>query len=197
MRSAFAQTLSEPSVNLQSPPIPPKGGAGGGGPSEPPGTGRKPSSGRKKSEAAQPGFGAVLPTDEEVFAFGAAYPGNLALGIGPQIPKKWLAGWIAYWSEPRRGAFPQDWRRNLLAKYRADWLAKHPNTWPEGASGRPGSILDLKTRLAELRDQAASHPTNPDSNNYDPELAKDPEVRKAGAALRAEICRVVEEMRKT
>ena len=66
---------------------------------------------------------AEMPSEAEVLSFGLAYPGDLARGIPPQIPEAWTLGWFAFKSG---GNFPKKWRENLVASFRADWVAGLP-----------------------------------------------------------------------
>lgn len=66
-----------------------------------------------------------VPSNDEVEAFCAAYPGDLARGIPATIPEHWWAGWLAVQLRDLK-RFPADWKRSLLLAFRADFLARHP-----------------------------------------------------------------------
>jgi hypothetical protein len=90
--------------------------------------------------------GALVPGDNEVRAFCASWPGEMALGIPAGIPEGWWSGWLAARMTSGR-PFPRDWKRVLILAFRGDWINQHPKTRPSSPdTGRPNNLGNEKKR---------------------------------------------------
>jgi hypothetical protein len=85
----------------------------------------------------------LVPSNEEVAAFCASWPGDLARGIPGRIPDMWWTGWLAARLSSDR-AFPQHWKRVLALAFASDWINGHPKARGTGMSEKnaaSGSIF--------------------------------------------------------
>ena len=100
--------------------------------------------------------GVEIPSDAEVFAYAAAWPGEPA-SAAPPMPAEWVAGWLKQMNG-RVVGWPLDWRRSLRATWRVEF-----RVWM-GLSGKNG-----RGALVELRKKWGEHPANPESMYYRPD----------------------------
>jgi hypothetical protein len=120
----------------------------------------------------------VIPGDQEVLDFGAAFPGEPSSGA-PMMPKAFVEKWLARMNA-RSGGWPLDWKRALVAEWRKEF-----RTWGKGGNTKSGgafSVLDLKTRKQALDEQIAKHPANPEGAGWgepSPEEEEEFDVLKA------------------
>lgn len=106
--------------------------------------------------------GSEVPTEEDVMAFAAIFPGEMARGIPAGIPAGWVLNWYAWRSSSER-PFPKDWRSDLIRRFKADWIngiksARPKATEPNGAQ-KP--TLPAWKRIKELESEIENHPGNP------------------------------------
>jgi uncharacterized protein YdaU (DUF1376 family) len=138
---ARASIPQSPNTNLQSPEANPHPPAGGGAVAE---------------------FSHV-PTDAEVIAFGAAFAGEPASGAPGPMPPDWLAEQLRGFHGRRE--FPIQWRRLLVAAWRADFRRYTQS----GSGGEKNAAAPawqtvqaskqqdaLKRELREIEEQAES-----------------------------------------
>lgn len=66
-----------------------------------------------------------MPTDEEIDAEAAAYPGSPARGVPAEIPPPWLHMWRqTYLARSLRN--PRGWRHALGRDFERDWQDRKP-----------------------------------------------------------------------
>jgi len=108
-----------------------------------------------------------VPSEEEVLAFAQTWPGDMSRGISPGIPEAWVLGWFANVVQSDRPL--SNWRRILVLRFTADWVAGHSKARGEalgkknGAAGeKMGALEDRLSELAslalELKGKPAAEP---------------------------------------
>lgn len=104
--------------------------------------------------------GAEIPDDAEIFRFADAWPGELATGA-PLLPREFVEDWLKRMNG-RTVGWPLDWRRALVADWRATF-----RTWQKNGAKNGGlKPWEIKTTAEALQRQIAEHPANEDSSAY-------------------------------
>lgn len=119
------------------------------------------SEGVQGATAAPPEF--QLPSEAEVLAAAAAWPGDMARAIPGAIPEAWVLGWLNYrLRDPSR--FPGDWQGDMTRSFVRDWVKGLPDA--RGSTvPKTKTPFALKTQLDALEIRIKEHPGNPDSNS--------------------------------
>jgi hypothetical protein len=94
--------------------------------------------GRKDStddDSSSEGVGSIVPPDDEVLAFAAAWPGRPAEGVPPVIPPDYVFNWLAWRRSPKGGGFPSDWKRDITFR----WSGRFLENLREGVAKKTGA----------------------------------------------------------
>jgi hypothetical protein len=115
----------------------------------------------------------VLPSDEEVQKFAAAWPGEPASGV-PPMPAAWVDAWLArILARSGTESFPVQWQRAIVAGWRKDF--RSGNVGGEFASSKNPGMWEMTKRLEALKGQRANHPANEQSAAFAGEPTADEE----------------------
>mgnify|MGYP007007270864 CR=1 FL=1 len=94
---------------------------------------------KEERDSASAGGFAEMPTDEEIDAEAAAYPGSPARGVPAEIPPPWLHMWRqTYLARSLRN--PRGWRHALGRDFERDWQDRKPL-----ALGQPSAANCVRT----------------------------------------------------
>jgi hypothetical protein len=117
------------------------------------GTGEQGNGNRGTGEGGSPPDSkSSVPSEEEVLAFAQTWPGDMSRGIPPGIPEAWVLGWFANVVQSDRPVC--NWRRILVLRFTADWVAGHSKARGESLGKKNGAAGEkmgaLEDRLSEL-----------------------------------------------
>lgn len=118
-------------------------------------------------------FNGEVPSEDEVKAFGATYPGMLTVGIPAQMPLTWVQDWYDFYAFDR-GRFPANWKELMRRAFQKDWQNGHPKARGQQSSMqvgvnleiKNGGIWHLKQRLDSLKNREKVHEANEESTSF-------------------------------
>lgn len=102
-----------------------------------------------------------VPSEAEVLAAAAAWPGDMARAIPAGIPEAWVLGWLNYRLRDV-SRFPADWTGDMARSFVRDWVRGLPDARGSTAP-KSKTPFALKTQLDALEIRIKEHPGNPDS----------------------------------
>jgi hypothetical protein len=109
---------------------------------------------------------AAIPSEAEVQAFADGWAGDLSRGAS-KIPRGWLSRWFN-WRMEKPQNWPQDWRGDLLRRFKADFDDRRPDalgiTGSVNANGKKTPFA-LRAELEAVEKLMAEHPANPQSTS--------------------------------
>lgn len=90
------------------------------------------------------------PPDKLAVDFARAWPGDPERGIPAGMPDGYVLKWLS-WRTGKNGAFPKDWRVDLVRQFTADWIEGRQNTRPPAlAKGEKPAGPDKAALVSEL-----------------------------------------------
>lgn len=134
-----------------------------------------------------------IPSEQEVLAFAATWPGDMARAIPGVIPEQWVLYFMAQLEE-RRAQWPNNWQPWLVRRFTSDYVAGFPRA-RGGASSAKSSATSgpsLLTQLRQVQEEIAKHPGNPDNGvgsleRKKAELPAFRELQKKMEAIKAQL----------